>query len=56
MKDTECLTYTSYKCKYHIVIVPKYRRMVIYNKLKKDIDQIIRILINTNFATIDEED
>ena len=44
MKDTKSLSHTSYWCKYHIVIVPKYRRMVIYNKLRKDIGQIIRML------------
>lgn len=46
MKDTNSLSHTSYKCKYHIVIVPKYRRMVIYNKLRKDIVQILMLLIN----------
>lgn len=28
-----------------MVIIPKYRRMVIYNKLRKDIGQILRMLI-----------
>ena len=46
MKDTNSLSHTSYRCKYHIVIVPKYRRMVIYNKLRKDIVQILILLIN----------
>ena len=31
-------------CKYHIVITPKYRRKLIYNKLKKDIVEIPRDL------------
>ena len=44
MKDTETLSHTSYICKYHIVIIPKYRRMVIYNKLRADIGLIIRSL------------
>ena len=44
MKDTETLSQTSYICKYHIVIIPKYRRMVIYNRLRADIGQIIRSL------------
>lgn len=46
MKDTNSLSHTSYRCKYHIVIVPKYRRMVIYNKLRRDIVQILTLLIN----------
>ena len=31
-------------CKYHIAFIPKYRRMVIYNKLRKDIQKYIRDL------------
>ena len=39
------LSHTTYRCKYHIVIIPKYRRMVIYNKLRADIGAILRRLI-----------
>ena len=46
MKDTNSLAHTSYICKYHIVLVPKYRRMIIYNRLRKDIVEIIKILLN----------
>lgn len=35
MKDTNSLSHTSYRCKYHIVIVPKYIRLIIYNRVKK---------------------
>ncbi|WP_129739520.1 IS200/IS605 family transposase [Massilimicrobiota timonensis] len=46
MKDTNSLSHTSYRCKYHIVIVPKYRRMIIYHKLRRDIIDILTLLIN----------
>ena len=46
MKDTNSLSHTSYRCKYHIVIVPKYRRLIIYNKLRRDIIEILMLLIN----------
>ena len=46
MKDTNSLSHTSYRCKYHIIIIPKYRRMVIYNKLRVDIIEILKTLIN----------
>ena len=46
MKDTNSLSHTSYRCKYHIVLVPKYRRVVIYNRLRADIIEIIKILVN----------
>ena len=46
MKDTNSLSHTSYRCKYHIVIIRKYRRMIIYNKLRRDIIEIIKLLID----------
>ena len=38
------LSYTKYMCKYHIVFIPKFRRKVIYNKLRKDIQEYIKDL------------
>ena len=31
-------------CKYHIIFIPKYRRKLIYNKLRKDLQEIIQRL------------
>ena len=42
--DTESLAHTKWNCNYHIVFAPKYRRQVIYGKLKKDIGKILRDL------------
>ena len=33
--DTNGLAHTKWNCKYHIVFAPKYRRQVIYGKIKK---------------------
>ena len=38
--------HSTYRCEYHIVFAPKYRRKYIYGQLKKDIGQIIRKLCN----------
>ena len=38
------LAHTTWECKYHIVFTPKYRRQVIYGKLKMEIGRIIREL------------
>lgn len=38
------LSHTKWMCKYHIVFAPKYRRKVIYNKLRKDIGVILKRL------------
>ena len=42
--DTDSLSHTKYNCKYHIVFAPKYRRQIIYGKIKKDIGIMIRKL------------
>ena len=42
--DTESLAHTRWNCKYHIVFSPKYRRQVIYGKIKKDIGIMLRKL------------
>ena len=42
--DENSLSHTKWDCKYHIVFSPKFRRKVIYGKLKADIGQILREL------------
>ena len=42
--DTESLSHTKWRCKYHIVFAPKYRRRIIYRKLRGDIGKILRQL------------
>ena len=46
--------HTKWVCKYHIVFTPKYRRKIIYNQLRKDIQQIIRDLCKWKGAQIIE--
>ena len=41
-KDVDSLSHTTWRCQYHVVFAPKYRRMVIYGQIKKDIGQILR--------------
>ncbi|MGM0123813.1 hypothetical protein IGI37_001187 [Enterococcus sp. AZ194] len=43
-KDKESLSHTVWKCKYHIVFAPKYRRQIIYGKYRTSIGEIIREL------------
>ena len=42
--DIESLAHTKWNCNYHIVFAPKYRRLIIYGKLKRDIGKILRDL------------
>jgi putative transposase len=52
MKDN--LSHTSWKCKYHIVFAPKYRRKNIYGVLKTDIGKILRQLCELKKVEIHE--
>ena len=42
--DSESLAHTKWNCKYHIVFAPKYRRQVIYGRLRTEIGKILREL------------
>ena len=42
--DKSSISHTAWNCKYHIVFAPKYRRRVIYGKIKMDIGQMLRKL------------
>ena len=44
MEIKDSLSHTTWRCKYHIVFAPKYRRQIIYGKLKSDIGKILRDL------------
>ncbi len=42
--DDLSLSHTKYNCKYHIVFIPKYRRKVMYGKVRKDVVEIMKHL------------
>ena len=42
--DRNSLAHTTWECKYHLVFAPKYRRQIIYGKLKTDVAQILSTL------------
>ena len=44
MDDKNTLAHTSWRCKYHIVFAPKYRRKEIYGNYRVEIGKMIRIL------------
>ena len=47
-------SHSTYRCEYHIVFAPKYRRKVIYGKLKRDIGEILRKLCDEKKVEIIE--
>lgn len=42
--EIKSTAHSKYRCEYHIVFAPKYRRKEIYGQLKKDIREILRKL------------
>ena len=42
--DIRSLSHSKWRCKYHIVFAPKYRRQIIYRQLRTDIGKILRDL------------
>lgn len=44
MDDVKSLAHSKWRCKYHIVFAPKYRRQVIYKQIKADVGKILREL------------
>ena len=54
MDDINSLSHSKWRCKYHIVFAPKYRRRVIYKQIKTDIGKILRKLCEQKHVEIIE--
>ncbi|GEO75555.1 IS200/IS605 family transposase [Levilactobacillus namurensis] len=48
------LAHTKWLCKYHIVFTPKYRRKIIYNQYRRDLQEYIKLLCKYKGVTIIE--
>ena len=46
MNDVKSFSHSKWRCKYHIVFARKYRRQIIYGRIKADISKILRDLCN----------
>lgn len=42
--DVSSLEHTSWRCQYHVVFAPKYRRMEVYGKIKEDRDHTAEVV------------
>ena len=52
--DDNSLAHTQWNCKYHIVFAPKFRRQVIYGRLRASIGRILRELCERKHVEIVE--
>ena len=57
MNDVKSLSHSKWRCKYHIVFAPKYRRQIIYGRIKADVGKILRdICVNVNIRMYNFDD
>ena len=52
MHDWQSLSHVRWDCKYHVVIVPKYRKKVIYGELRRQVGPILRRLCQQRGITL----
>jgi len=44
MREWQSLAHVKWECKYHVVIVPKYRKKVLFGRVRREVGKIIRQL------------
>jgi len=54
MNVEESLTHTKWECKYHIIFIPKYRRKVLYQELRRELGSVFRQLTEQRESQIVE--
>lgn len=42
--DNKSISHTRWKCQYHIVFIPKYRKKILHGKVREDVRKIITTL------------
>lgn len=51
MHDWESLSHVRWECKYHVAVIPKYRRKVFFGRLRRQIGPILRELCRQKGVT-----
>ncbi|HOH29836.1 MAG TPA: IS200/IS605 family transposase [Candidatus Hydrogenedentes bacterium] len=54
MDDYESLSHTKWECKYHVVFIPKCRRKVLYDQLRKHLGEVFHKLALQKESRIEE--
>lgn len=50
--DNQNLSHSRYNCTYHIVFIPKYRRKVMFGKLRREVVEILGKVCKMEGVTI----
>ena len=54
MDEYESLSHTKWECKYHVIFIPKFRRKVLYGKLRQHLGEVLRALAAQKECRIEE--
>ena len=54
MDEVRSLSHTKWECKYHVVFIPKMRRKVLYEKLRRHLGEVFRRLAEQKESKIEE--
>ena len=54
MKSYDKLSHTKWECKYHLVFIPKFRKKLIFGKLKAHLGPVLRDLVERSGARLEE--
>ena len=54
MKDKRSQAHVKWEDKYHVVILPKYRRKIIYGSLRREVGEILRDLCRQKSIELEE--
>jgi len=54
MTDWKSQAHVKWECKYHVVILPKYRKKVLYGKIRRGVGEILRELCRQKGIELEE--
>jgi putative transposase len=54
MDDFESLSHSKWECKYHVVFIPKYRKKVLFGKLRRHLGEVFHRLAQQKECRIEE--
>ncbi|NKB61861.1 MAG: IS200/IS605 family transposase [Gammaproteobacteria bacterium] len=54
MRQVNSLNHTYWECKYHIVFIPKYRRKVLFGRIRKELEEVFHSLSRQRESRMEE--
>ena len=54
MTDYRSLNHSKWECKYHVVFIPKYRKKVIYGRIRRYLGEVLRRLAEHRESWVEE--